>query len=85
MFKDRTEKAKEKLIDPDTSDDDSVIPCEGLFSRMAALFCRVVEQTPPVPTETGVTQVWCCVIAFFISRLKVSSGANLCSLISHTH
>ncbi|XP_056908273.1 cyclic nucleotide-gated cation channel beta-3-like [Takifugu flavidus] len=26
MFKDRTEKAKEKLIDPDTSDDDSVVP-----------------------------------------------------------
>lgn len=33
MFKDRTEKAKEKLIDPDTSDDDSVIPCERLFSH----------------------------------------------------
>uniref|UniRef100_A0A3B5K9B0 Cyclic nucleotide gated channel subunit beta 1b n=1 Tax=Takifugu rubripes TaxID=31033 RepID=A0A3B5K9B0_TAKRU len=38
MFKDRTEKAKEKLIDPDTSDDDSVVPCEGLFSHAAASF-----------------------------------------------
>uniref|UniRef100_A0A672YE16 Cyclic nucleotide gated channel subunit beta 1b n=1 Tax=Sphaeramia orbicularis TaxID=375764 RepID=A0A672YE16_9TELE len=28
MFKERTEKAKEKLIDPDSSDEDSVIPCE---------------------------------------------------------
>lgn len=52
MFKDRTEKAKEKLIDPDTSDDDSVVPCEGLFSHTAAFFVYcVVEQTPPVPTE----------------------------------
>ncbi len=29
MFKERTEKAKEKLIDPDSSDEDSVIPCES--------------------------------------------------------
>lgn len=28
MFKERTEKAKEKLIDPDSSDEDSIIPCE---------------------------------------------------------
>lgn len=28
MFKERTEKAKEKLIDPDSSDEDSVIHCE---------------------------------------------------------
>lgn len=28
MFKQRTEKAKEKLIDPDSSDEDSVVPCE---------------------------------------------------------
>ncbi|XP_053175972.1 LOW QUALITY PROTEIN: cyclic nucleotide-gated cation channel beta-1-like [Scomber japonicus] len=30
MFKERTEKAKEKLIDPDSSDEDSVIHCELL-------------------------------------------------------
>lgn len=30
MFKERTEKAKEKLIDPDSSDEDSVIPCQFL-------------------------------------------------------
>lgn len=30
MFKERTEKAKEKLIDPDSSDEDSIIPCESL-------------------------------------------------------
>lgn len=28
MFKERTEKAKEKLIDPDSSDEDSIILCE---------------------------------------------------------
>lgn len=28
MFKERTEKAKEKLIEPDSSDEDSIIPCE---------------------------------------------------------
>uniref|UniRef100_A0A7N8YKZ9 Cyclic nucleotide gated channel subunit beta 1b n=1 Tax=Mastacembelus armatus TaxID=205130 RepID=A0A7N8YKZ9_9TELE len=28
MFKERTEKAKEKLIDPDSSDEDSIIQCE---------------------------------------------------------
>ena len=28
MFKERTERAKEKLIDPDDSDDDSPTPCE---------------------------------------------------------
>lgn len=31
MFKERTEKAKEKLIDPDSSDEDSIIPCEYPF------------------------------------------------------
>lgn len=30
MFKERTEKAKEKLIDPDSSDEDSVVPCQFL-------------------------------------------------------
>lgn len=30
MFKERTEKAKEKLIDPDSSDEDSIIPCQFL-------------------------------------------------------
>lgn len=29
MFKERTEKAKEKLIDPDSSDEDSIITCES--------------------------------------------------------
>uniref|UniRef100_A0A3B4XIC0 Cyclic nucleotide gated channel subunit beta 1b n=1 Tax=Seriola lalandi dorsalis TaxID=1841481 RepID=A0A3B4XIC0_SERLL len=29
MFKERTEKAKEKLIDPDSSDEDSIISCGG--------------------------------------------------------
>lgn len=28
MLKERTEKAKEKLIDPDSSDEDSIVPCE---------------------------------------------------------
>lgn len=37
MFKERTEKAKEKLIDPDSSDDDSIIPCE-LDSLSFSLF-----------------------------------------------
>lgn len=32
MFKERTEKAKEKLIEPDSSDEDSIIPCECFFS-----------------------------------------------------
>lgn len=35
MFKERTEKAKEKLIDPDSSDEESIVPCECLFSRCA--------------------------------------------------
>ncbi len=32
MFKERTEKVKEKLIDPDSSDEDSIIPCESSSS-----------------------------------------------------
>ena len=31
MFKERTEKAKEKLVDPDSSDEDSIIPCKCLL------------------------------------------------------
>uniref|UniRef100_A0A3B3ILT2 Cyclic nucleotide gated channel subunit beta 1b n=1 Tax=Oryzias latipes TaxID=8090 RepID=A0A3B3ILT2_ORYLA len=35
MFKERTEKAKEKLIDPDSSDEDSIITCESTcFKKM---------------------------------------------------
>lgn len=38
MFKERTEKAKEKLIDPDSSDEDSVISCELKFQQLFLLF-----------------------------------------------
>lgn len=41
MFKERTEKAKEKLIDPDSSDEDSIIPCESVFH----LFYRCTVET----------------------------------------
>ncbi|XP_073328911.1 uncharacterized protein [Pagrus major] len=43
MFKERTEKAKEKLIDPDSSDEDSVIPCESLHihTHKQTLSCKV--------------------------------------------
>uniref|UniRef100_A0A669CIS5 Cyclic nucleotide-gated cation channel beta-1 n=1 Tax=Oreochromis niloticus TaxID=8128 RepID=A0A669CIS5_ORENI len=40
MFKERTEKAKEKLIDPDSSDEDSIITCEQLL-----------PPTPQPPTD----------------------------------
>uniref|UniRef100_A0A3B3DV82 Cyclic nucleotide-binding domain-containing protein n=1 Tax=Oryzias melastigma TaxID=30732 RepID=A0A3B3DV82_ORYME len=34
MFKERTEKAKEKLIDPDSSDEDSIITCESMSRKL---------------------------------------------------
>ena len=33
MFKERTEKAKEKLIELDSSDDDSLAACESLMTQ----------------------------------------------------
>ncbi|KAJ0069573.1 hypothetical protein NL108_010389, partial [Boleophthalmus pectinirostris] len=43
MFKERTEKAKEKLIDPDSSDEDSVVQCE-CYTHTLQTFVKVLFQ-----------------------------------------
>uniref|UniRef100_A0A3B4AW34 Cyclic nucleotide-binding domain-containing protein n=1 Tax=Periophthalmus magnuspinnatus TaxID=409849 RepID=A0A3B4AW34_9GOBI len=45
MFKERTEKAKEKLIDPDSSDEDSIVQCE-CHKHTVQTFVKVYFQYP---------------------------------------
>ncbi|XP_049578630.1 cyclic nucleotide-gated channel beta-1-like isoform X2 [Syngnathus scovelli] len=58
MFKERTEKAKEKLIDPDSSDEDSIIPSpqKAQAPHPAPNTLRVgkdVSEEPPGPSGGG--------------------------------
>ncbi|KAM9376106.1 uncharacterized protein KZ484_008665 [Pholidichthys leucotaenia] len=51
MFKERTEKAKEKLIDPDSSDEDSIVPCDPFYSHLSP-----APPQPPAPQPAPGTQ-----------------------------
>uniref|UniRef100_A0AAQ6IJZ8 Cyclic nucleotide-binding domain-containing protein n=1 Tax=Anabas testudineus TaxID=64144 RepID=A0AAQ6IJZ8_ANATE len=58
MFKERTEKAKEKLIDPDSSDEDSIIPCESVFHLFYRAPIRICPcSLSPVSLSADVTYV----------------------------
>lgn len=82
MFKDRTEKAKEKLIDPDTSDDDSVVPCEGLFSHTAAfvLLCGGTNATSPDRNRRDPSVVLCYSFLYFQVKSVQRSKSLLINL-----
>lgn len=62
MFKERTEKAKEKLIDPDSSDEDSIITCEShTETKEVKKICRHISV---------------CVTVHFTSRYKESRASH---------
>uniref|UniRef100_A0A3Q3F439 Cyclic nucleotide-gated cation channel beta-1-like n=1 Tax=Labrus bergylta TaxID=56723 RepID=A0A3Q3F439_9LABR len=66
MFKERTEKAKEKLIDLDSSDEDSTITCK--FSSF--YFCNLHTNTEPVFTPTKDTVYVYCIQVHLLTTLK---------------
>ncbi|XP_056138382.1 uncharacterized protein LOC130114538 [Lampris incognitus] len=79
MFKERTEKAKEKLIDPDSSDDDSIITCELKQQRLPA------SRFPPAPLYTSVlpSGLWVLAPCVVCKEVLANDSMRPCKLRRH--
>lgn len=87
MFKERTEKAKERLIDPDSSDEDSIVPCECPFPfwrHGTVLFqsCKGLESKRPDGDTWEAAMLVCYSLLYF--QVKIVQKISVHLSLPHT-
>lgn len=81
MFKERTEKAKEKLIEPDSSDEDSIVPCESLLANKSEMSQKYAGRQ----WSQSVTVVYYSIFYFQVKRLVHTEPDTQPSLNKNLH